>query len=117
MVKLIRSEDVASELPPDSAVWFLVVKGDEDNHVLTPDLDVGDVLWLFLKKEDAEHYAHLVTELAPGYKGKELVAIEDKLQDVRENAIHYKQQWGLIGPNGAMTYFKEYSEFLADYYK
>lgn len=117
MVKVIRPEAVATDLAPDSPVWFLVVKGDERNHVLTPDLDMGDVLWLFLKKEDAEHYAHLVMELAPSYQGKELIAVQDVLEDVKENAIHHKQLWGLIGPNEAMTYFKEYGEFLADYFK
>jgi hypothetical protein len=114
---LPSAETILSELPDDTKIW-LVQPVDRDSIVIVPDAYVGEpVLWMFLKREDAEHFAFLLTKIAPAFANTELTVKDWLLHFVIERAIEDKQVAALITPEKSMQFFKEFEEFLPNYYK
>lgn len=115
-IKGLTAEQIANELPEEFPLWFVLVKGEEQTHILTPDKDSDGVLYLFTNQKDAEQYAYIVKKLAPAYKDRELIVASDLKEEIITNAIHYNQYIGVIPRNSAIKFFEAYEEFLGRYY-
>jgi hypothetical protein len=114
MIKGLDKDVVKSELM-DSDVWFILDSRDTSNYILSPD-DVREwVLWLFLKREDAEHFAYLAMKLAPAYNGVEVLTEKDLVKNILKEVDH-RQDWEVLSPNEAREFFKLYEELMAKYY-
>lgn len=119
MIKdLISADIVATDLPEDTRIWVVHPIDDPGSVVLVPDArDRKGVLWMFLKQEDAEHFAFLLSQLAPAFKDGDLTIKDLLLHDVIKHAIQDQQPIALVPPNKAMEFFKEYEELLPNYYQ
>jgi hypothetical protein len=114
---LLSAETVARELPDDATVLVVVARGT-DSVVAVPDKITGQgVVLTFMKQEDAEHFSRLLQSETPAFKNTELDIVSVLLTDVINQAIKDKQMIGVVTPNSAMEFFKEFQDLLPDYYK
>jgi hypothetical protein len=117
MVKGISAATALAELPKNATVW-IVAQGDGSGVVMVPNNPTGEpLLLMFLKKEDATHLALLLSKEAPGLKRTRLDIVEIGFHDILERAMEENQLIGLLGPNEAMKFFKEFDQWLPNYYK
>jgi len=117
MISGLPSEQtILSELGRDADIW-LILNEDKKTAIFVPDKDtVKGVIWMFLGQKDCEHFAHMLTQMHPQFKGVNLVAREGKLGIVYDYAREKGRQAALITPEAALTLFREYEEFLPHYY-
>ena len=115
---LITAETAVSELPPDTRVWIVCDPAAPDT-VVTFNVPNSEkkVTWIFLKREDAEHFKFLLNQSSPQHKDSDLLVEGPLLQDIFQVAIKGKHHLALIPPNTALEFFKENgAEFLWHYY-
>jgi hypothetical protein len=117
MIKgLLSAEVVARELPDDARVLIVNKKGTEATVAIPDKISGQGVVLVFMKQEDAEHYARLLQAETPAFKDTEFDISSVPLHDVINRAIEDQQMIGVVTPNSAMEFFKEYKDLLASYY-
>src|ERR1700730_9160976 len=117
MVKGISAETALSELPEDATVW-IVAHSDGESVVMVPNHPTGEpILLMFLRRKDAEHLALLLSKETPDLKNTPLDIVEIRFHDVLGRAIQDNQPIGLLGPHEAMKFFKDFDQWLSEFYK
>ncbi|HKQ04142.1 MAG TPA: hypothetical protein VJ464_03350 [Blastocatellia bacterium] len=113
---LITADTALNELPDDTTIW--IVYSEERNQlVIVPDQKYKTgTLWLFLKRQDAEHMAYLLMNHIPIMNGITLTVQERNLKETID-LFSADQQWmAIISPNKALEFFSRFKEYMAHYY-
>jgi hypothetical protein len=116
---LITAETALSELPLDTRVW-IVCDPAAPGTVVTFNVPNSEkkVTWIFLKREDADHFKFLLNQSSPQHKDSDLVVEGPRLQDIFQGATEGQRRLALIPPNTAKKFFEDFAEeFLWHYYK
>lgn len=110
------SIDEIKNLAPDSPAWIAINEAN-DNEIGIGDKDANKpVIMIFIKVEDARHYARLLRKHSS----------KNTLVDIREIQLHPyieavanngKMNVVVIGPDRAMEFFKTFEDSLYEYYE
>lgn len=103
-------------LPKDSTGW-VAINENTKNKIGIGDKDTDKpVILIFLKMQDARHYARLFREYGAIDKMVDIeqVTLLDCLSEIEEKGQMYA---AIIGPNEAMKFFKDHKDSLWEYFE
>lgn len=113
---LLSAETVARELPEDARVYMVYAKNTDSTIVVPDTISQQGVAFAFLKQEDAEHFARLLQSESPAFNDTEFDIFSVVLTEVINRAVEDQRMIGIIPPNSAREFFKEYENLFRDYY-
>lgn len=113
MQKGLSAEVIYSEFPEDTEVWAISIgerrEGTNSLLVVPDQRDMQPVVQLFMKREDAEQYATLISEKSRHLKGKNLIAVPVNLHEIIRmlSSEEPPHPVTLNTPNGMYQFFQE----------